>query len=125
MTDLDRGRELIEKYLDDVIDKVELAELELLIVSDPEIAKEFARCARTDGFVYSRYNQFAAEQALQLQMENRNRPTPEKKPQTASSCRTWMFRGPARRPEAFSNDCWAQPVLFWFMWRSSFCWSFS
>ena len=27
MTDMDRARELIEKYLNDVIDKVELAEL--------------------------------------------------------------------------------------------------
>ena len=66
MTDMDRARELIEKYLDDVIDKVELAELELLIVSDPEVAKEFARCARTDGFVYFHYNHVLAEQALEL-----------------------------------------------------------
>ena len=66
MTDLDRARELIEKYLDDVIDKVELAELELLIVSDPAVAKEFARCARTDGFVYFHYNHALAEQALNL-----------------------------------------------------------
>ena len=66
MTDMDRARELIEKYLDDVIDKVELAELELLIVSDPEVAKEFARFARTDGFVYFHFNQAAAQNALQL-----------------------------------------------------------
>ena len=67
MTDMDRARELIEKYLDEVIDKVELAELELLIVSDPEVAKEFARCARTDGFVYFHFNEATAQNALQLE----------------------------------------------------------
>lgn len=70
MTDLDRGRELIEKYLDEVIDKVELAELELLIVSDPEVAKEFARCARTDGYVYFHFNQAAAQNAVQLEQKS-------------------------------------------------------
>lgn len=69
MTDMDRARELIEKYLDEVIDKVELAELELLIVSDPEVAKEFARCARTDGFVYFHFNEATAQNALQLERE--------------------------------------------------------
>ncbi len=62
MQDLDRGRELIEKYLDGVMDEAELAEIELLLTTDPEVAREFARAARTDNSVYTHFNRAHAEE---------------------------------------------------------------
>ncbi|MFH0954077.1 MAG: prenyltransferase/squalene oxidase repeat-containing protein [Verrucomicrobiota bacterium] len=78
MSDTDRGRELIEKYLDGVIDRAELAELELMLASDKDVAKEFARAARTDGFVYFHFNELKAETALQFEVPEM--PAPARQP---------------------------------------------
>ena len=76
MQELDRARELIDKYLDDVIDQAELAELELTLASEPEAAREFARAARTDGFLYFHFNELRAEDALQFERKPEGAPAP-------------------------------------------------
>jgi hypothetical protein len=82
--DLDRGRELIEKYLDNVVDEAELAELELLLTTDPEVAREFARAARTDNSVYTHFNREHAEQVARAATQKLSIPMPDLPPAPVS-----------------------------------------
>ncbi len=51
MSSSDRSRELIHKYLEDLVSRSEIVELEVMLSTDPEVAGAFAEAARLDGML--------------------------------------------------------------------------
>ncbi len=68
MADLARARELIQKYLDDLLTAEETGELERILQADPEAARLFSRLARTDSFIYAHFNKCRAEETVRIEL---------------------------------------------------------
>lgn len=86
MNDTRRAEELIEKYLDDVLEAAELEELERLLETEPEVARLFNERAKTDQLIQSLLAPKPAAPALDF-----GRPTPAREPSPARRRSTWRM----------------------------------
>ncbi|MBA4387285.1 MAG: hypothetical protein C0404_04845 [Verrucomicrobia bacterium] len=65
----ERSGELISRYLDDTASVEEMAELNRLLAESPEVAREFARVSRQDGYLQAHFGEKKAAAGLGLSKE--------------------------------------------------------